>query len=436
LAYKICPICGARAHANAVLCATCGASLSDVPTFDQRERRPSGDIYQAQYGETDLREGVAQRRGASLAFIILVTLLLSACAALVLIPAVLVLRSTGPAQPSITPAGSETQETPPLIVSTATAFPTLAFSTVTPAPPSATATSTPGPCERVVGPGDTLGVIIYACGHLSMDVLPLVLELNNLSAPEALQVGQTIFVPLPTPTFNPSQPPAASSSGGGVEVAAAPAENATPTPFLPPTPTLMPGLAWYVVQPNDNMISIMFEFRTTAEVLAQINPEVPFSQCDFQFDTGGPRCTVLLQPGQQFRVPAPSPTPTLSPTPSGSETATPTPTATFNAPSPISPNNRALFRADEIITLRWVTTGMLEPGERYRVTLRDLTADLQFEIETDQLFVLVPADWQGTDARRHEYQWTVSVVNADRPGELRYTTEPRIFSWEGRGDTP
>jgi LysM repeat protein len=279
-------------------------------------------------------------------------------------------------------------------------------------------------------------VIIYACGHLSMDVLPLVLELNNLSAPEALQVGQTIFVPLPTPTFNPSQPPAASSSGGGVEVAAAPAENATPTPFLPPTPTLMPGLAWYVVQPNDNMISIMFEFRTTAEVLAQINPEVPFSQCDFQFDTGGPRCTVLLQPGQQFRVPAPSPTPTLSPTPSGSETATPTPTATFNAPSPISPNNRALFRADEIITLRWVTTGMLEPGERYRVTLRDLTADLQFEIETDQLFVLVPADWQGTDARRHEYQWTVSVVNADRPGELRYTTEPRIFSWEGRGDTP
>jgi LysM repeat protein len=436
LAYKICPICGARAHANAVLCATCGASLSDVATVAQRERRPSGDVYQAQYGETDLREGVVQRRGASLAFIILVTLLLSACAALVLIPAALVLRSTGPAQPSITPAGSEAPETPLLIISTATAFPTLALSTVTPAPPSATATPTPGPCERVVGPGDTLGVIIYACGHLSMDVLPLVLELNNLSAPEALQVGQTIFVPLPTPTFNPSQPPAASSSNSGVEVAAAPAENATPTPFLPPTPTLMPGLAWYVVQPNDNMISIMFEFRTTAEVLAQINPEVPFSQCDFQFDTGGPRCTVLLQPGQQFRVPAPSPTPTLSPTPSGSETATPTPTATFNAPSPISPNNRALFRADEIITLRWVTTGMLEPGERYRVTLRDLTADLQFEIETDQLFVLVPADWQGADARRHEYQWTVSVVNADRPGELRYTTEPQIFSWEGRGDTP
>ncbi len=436
MAYKICPICGARAHANAVLCATCGASLSDVATVAQRERRPPGDVYQAQYGETDLREGVVQRRGASLAFIILVTLLLSACAALVLIPAALVLRSTGPAQPSITPAGSEAPETPLLIISTATAFPTLALSTVTPAPPSATATPTPGPCERVVGPGDTLGVIIYACGHLSMDVLPLVLELNNLSAPEALQVGQTIFVPLPTPTFNPSQPPAASSSNSGVEVAAAPAENATPTPFLPPTPTLMPGLAWYVVQPNDNMISIMFEFRTTAEVLAQINPEVPFSQCDFQFDTGGPRCTVLLQPGQQFRVPAPSPTPTLSPTPSGSETATPTPTATFNAPSPISPNNRALFRADEIITLRWVTTGMLEPGERYRVTLRDLTADLQFEIETDQLFVLVPADWQGADARRHEYQWTVSVVNADRPDELRYTTEPQIFSWEGRGDTP
>ncbi len=436
MAYKICPICGARAHANAVLCATCGASLSDVATVAQRERRPSGDVYQAQYGETDLREGVVQRRGASLAFIILVTLLLSACAALVLIPAALVLRSTGPAQPSITPAGSEAPETPLLIISPATAFPTLALSTVTPAPPSATATPTPGPCERVVGPGDTLGVIIYACGHLSMDVLPLVLELNNLSAPEALQVGQTIFVPLPTPTFNPSQPPAASSSNSGVEVAAAPAENATPTPFLPPTPTLMPGLAWYVVQPNDNMISIMFEFRTTAEVLAQINPEVPFSQCDFQFDTGGPRCTVLLQPGQQFRVPAPSPTRRLTPPPSGSETATRTPPATCNAPSPISPYNRARFRADEIITLRWVTTGMLEPGERYRVTLRDLTADLQFEIETDQLFVLVPADWQGADARRHEYQWTVSVVNADRPDELRYTTEPQIFSWEGRGDTP
>jgi hypothetical protein len=184
------------------------------------------------------------------------------------------------------------------------------------------------------------------------------------------------------------------------------------------------------------MVQIAYEYNTDAETLAQINPEVPFSQCDFSETSGGPSCTVLLQPGQLFRVPAPSPTPTLSPTPSGSETATPTITPTFNAPALISPNNRALFRADDLITLRWVSSGVLGIGERYQIIVRDLTSGAEYRETTQELFFIVPAAWQGTDDRRHDYEWRVGVVTESDRSNMLYPTEPRLFTWESRGGTP
>jgi hypothetical protein len=51
--------------------------------------------------------------------------------------------------------------------------------------------------------------------------------------------------------------------------------------------------------------------------------------------------------------------------------------------------------------------------------------------ETDELFLLIPTDWQGKENQRYEYQWTVSVVDDQNPGQAYYTTQPRTFIWEG-----
>ncbi len=205
-------------------------------------------------------------------------------------------------------------------------------------------------------------------------------------------------------------------------------------PVFAPTETLLPGIMWHQVQPNENMLAIAQQYRTSAEVLAQLNPQITFSQCDYSLDSGGPTCTVLLVAGQNMRVPAPTPTPTLSPTLSGSETPTPTLTATFNAPNLFNPPDRALFQRDALITLRWVGTGTLGADEVYVITMEDLTANTTYTGETDELYFIVPPEWQGTDAQWHDYRWSVSVVRRSSPDQPIFTTGTRLFTWESRNE--
>jgi LysM repeat protein len=297
-----------------------------------------------------------------------------------------------------------------------------------------------------VVPGDDLISIIWGCGYRTLDIMPTVLEMNKLSSPEMIQVGQDIVVPWPTAT--PDSNGAADgqadtavvmNSDGevqptdigipGLVIAALPTQG-PPTPI--PSPTLLPGVMWHTVQTNENIAVIAYAYNTSLETLSQLNPEVTFSQCDFGKPTGGDTCTVLIQPGQQLRVPAPTPTATLSPTLSGSETATPTLTATFNAPSPLSPADRSLFEHDELVTLRWVGSGTLDTGETYRVMVEDVTSGQTYSSDTTDLSLILPADWQGQDGKRHDYRWTVSVIRLDDPDHPTFTTEPRLFTWEGR----
>jgi LysM repeat protein len=442
LAQKICPICGAVNHPNATMCPTCGTSLSGVQTEAAKQPKSARPAhYDRRFGETDLFEGEVRRSPE------LVLTIIGGAALVVLCVAALIVAL--PALNSATAAATPTEDAAALtggtptsdaILITNTVRPTMAMATVTPAPPTATPPPTEGPCEYTVQPGDDLITLAYRCGHRSLDIVPEILTLNDLSAPEAIQVGQTLLIPRPTPTADPAAQavPATQegdTAGEGVAALFVIEANATPpTATLFPTPTLLPGIQWHIVQPQESMVSIMYQYNTSAEVLSQINPEVPFSQCDFQYDTGGPSCMVLLQPGQQLRVPAPTPTPTLSPTPSGSETATPTATATFNAPSLISPNDRARFSADEIVTLRWVTTGVLGPGDAYRVQVEDLTAGQSYSADTGELFFILPSGWQGQDGRPHEFRWSIGLVPAGTD-QLRYETPARTFIWNSRQGT-
>ena len=444
--YKICPICGTPSHHNAPLCSTCGAALTDVPIVSEtRKSSTTKPHYDRRYGETDLLEGELRRRSEVYLFGGLLVLLAFACVGAVVFVG---LRWVTPPATATSVAQTEPPTIPALAIATNTLPPPPLMSTVTPPPPTSTLTPTPGPCTRKVQPGDDLISIAWACGHRSLDVIPLILELNKMSSPDVLQVGQEIQVPWPTETPDTDSAAQNGTAGDvmvadsnsfvtatafqiipGLELASAPTQA---PPTLPPTPTLLPGVAWHTVQANEDIAGIAYEYSTTLETLSLLNPEIGFPQCDFGSPTGGDNCMVIIQIGQQVRVPAPTPSPTLSPTLSGSETPTPTLTATFNAPSALSPGDRVLFMRGDLITLRWVASGTLNEGESYHVSVEDLTTGTSYSGDTTELFYIVPSDWQGQDGKRHDYRWTVSVIRLDAPETPYFTTEPRLFTWEGR----
>lgn len=453
VSFKICPICGTRAHRSAQVCSTCGASLSDVPETTARSPRPASaqPELDRRYGEVDLLEGEAHQRGSALFGVLLggIALLLVVVAVPLIIS---FMQSREPIPPTVEVPVSPTA---PILLETNTPAPTPVIATVTPPPPTPTQTYTPAPCTHIVQPGDDLISIIYNCGHRSLDVEPLVLQLNKLSSPELIQLGQEIIVPWPTPTPDPNAAAQVASapdvqpqvSVAGVLPALqnpaisfltppgadAPAMDfATQTPFITEEPTLLPGIGYHIVQPNESMVAIAIQYHTNAETLSQLNPEIPFSQCDFGLDSGGERCTVLLVVGQQLRVPVPTPTPTLSPTLSGSETPTPSATPTFNAPSLVSPTNRVFFLRNDLITLRWVGTGVLGEEEAYLVQVEDVTSGAVFQQQTRDLFFIIPTAWQSDDAAPHDYRWSIGVVKTADASEPYFVTDPRLFTWEGR----
>lgn len=432
------------------MCTGCGASLHRIESAAaQPEAANQPREYDHHYGETDLLERNLQWRGATYAMIGLTTLILLFCMGSSVLAMTTALRTFGMLGPSeLTPAIDD-----PSVQSvqvTATPRPTLNLPTVTNAPPTMTMTptpaptDTPGPCMQEVLAGDSLIAIVARCGHRDIAIIDVVLEINDLEAPERIQSGQILEIPWPTPTSDPS-----------IEETVTPGETVTPdevalvpvqsdsedtvssfaeslNPDIVATATLRPGVTWHVVRPEENIISVAYQYGADLKILSELNPEVTFSQCDFGLATGGPQCVVQIYEGQWLRVPAPTPTPTLSPTPSGSETPTPTATATFNAPTALSPGDRSLFTSDAIITLRWIGSGTLAADQVYRVIIEDMTSGETYNGDTTDLFYIVPEQVQGADDRRHEYRWTVSVIDINQPDRPYFTTEPRTFVWESR----
>jgi LysM repeat protein len=355
-------------------------------------------------------------------------------------------RPTAP--PTATPRGGIVPVLPPTVTFTPTQAITLSFATITPMPPTATETLPPTPCYQTAKQGDTISDLAYRCGHVSMDVVPLILEANDMKSPQELQVGQTLEIPWPTatPGGEPTQPPAsdAGTGGGGDETPETSTSEIQYNEFGTPdmmakyenvAATLRPGMAWYTVKTGDTILSISFEFDTTLEVLSQINPEVPFLNCEFGAASGGPNCVVMLSEGQQIRVPVPLPTPTLSPTPVGTLTPTPTATATFNAPYVLGPDDKTHFPSDQIVTLRWGGTGTLGANERYAVHVRDMEEDMDYLALVQDTAYQLPGGWQPSDGHRHTFMWTVSVAQIDAQNNVLgedHQSLPRNFTWDSR----
>ncbi|MEO1287015.1 MAG: LysM peptidoglycan-binding domain-containing protein, partial [Chloroflexota bacterium] len=336
-------------------------------------------------------------------------------------------------------------------IGSATQRPTLDVSTVTQGPPTATYTMTPtatftpsltptqGPCIITLPTGQTLTWALTQCGHRSLDVVPTVLSLNNLSDASSVQSGQELQIPRPTSTPDPNAIPTETptlegDADLGLDVAVAGPNEAIEAFQATAVPTLPAGVMWHVVQQGQNIISVAVQYNTDVQTLSQLNRQVDFARCDFGQTFGGQDCIVQLFQGQQLRVPAPTPTPTLSPTPDPNATATPTPTATVNIPSAFSPTDREFFYNDELVTLRWIPTATLRAGELYRVDVRNLTTNESFSATTVDIFLTIPTEWQGTQDR-NEYEWSVGIISQDTPDNIRYQTEPLIFVWQGTPET-
>lgn len=438
---KLCQVCDTPNPAHARFCNHCGAALAimgTTPNADGKNNKVG--MYDPLYGEADLLETAQNWRSGIYVFTGLFVFL-----GLVGFGVWLFLNASMPTDgaqdplstPSLTP-DVNALEAP---LATPTPRPTLNLVTVTPAPPTSTPLPTPGPCERVVQANDTLIAIIASCGYTSLDVMSEVLELNGLADASQLRLGQVIQVPRPTATPDPNAAPtepsddAQSSSSSGSSFSSvlfADGAEGLPTFTPSPSPTLPPGIMFHRVQRGEDVSTLYYTFGASVEILAQLNPEMTFSQCEFTsaLPLGGASCTVILIEGMQLRVPAPTPTPTLSPTPSGSETPTPQPTATFNAPSLVSPGNRVLFTRAELITLRWRGTGSLSTSEVYRVRVRNLSTGITYSVDVRDTFLIVPTEWQEKDGQRYDYEWQVSVIDLNNPDNVLFQTETRIFTWE------
>jgi len=451
--FKICPICETPNRRNASTCNTCGTSLVNVEaiTAEKQNGKPIHIDYDFHYGETDLLESslsrAAQRYMIGLSA---VALLLCVGTMGVFLGAQYLNNAPAAAVPLVNATPSPR---PTLNVATVTQGPPTASLTFTPRPTDTpTVTPTPEPCLQEVLAGDSLIAIIVRCGHVDRDVIPEVLEINGIQDQSLIQQGQVIEVPWPTPSPDPNAIPTeteeASQDTGEIsslddlanldldDSDVLLALDTSFDPFAPTaTSTLPPGVMWHTVQSGENITTIVTQYGADVKILSELNPEIDFALCEFGERFGGPECRVFLSQGQLVRVPAPTPTPTLSPTPSGSETPTPSPTPTFNAPNAISPAEREFFGADELITLRWVATANLGQNEVYQVNVEDDTSGLLYTGETTDLFYIIPPEWRGSRELRHNYNWWISVVNANNPDNPLFTTAPRTFVWQGAQPT-
>ncbi len=308
--------------------------------------------------------------------------------------------------PTASPTAIPTQ--PPIFLPTDTALPP----TQTPLP-----TATPGPYEHLIQPNQTLMEIVQLYGHRDLAVFDEVIRLNDnvYSADLLPAAGTTILIPYPTLTPT-------------VERTGEDGQSLATTPIDVQASALTTQA--HIVREGETMVDIAEQYRTTLEILSQLNsPRIPFFGCNFEVLSGGADCVISLQIGQEVFVPAPTPTPTLSPTPSGLETATPLPTPF--APHVIAPVKGSILNTPTV-ALQWSHSIGLGINEIYLVQLQDTTNSNTSASVTRDTRLVVSADFMG-DGQLHDIQWSVAIARRNSDG--RYETIGAIqistFKWQG-----
>ncbi len=288
--------------------------------------------------------------------------------------------------------------------------------------PTGTDTPTPDPyATYIIQPNDTMLYIIQQAPfyYRNTDVIAEILRLNpqipdrdHLPGP-----GSSILIPLPTGTATPE----------GFALTASAQPN-VPQIGLPSNAEIIQ----VTVQEGETIIGIAQKNATTLSIMATLNPQLGFYNCDFANPSGGPDCNVPLAVGEAVNAPALTPTPTLSPTISGSETATLTPT--YSAPMLVYPPQDAIAPA-RTFQLQWISVGVLKDQEVYLVEIQDQTAGTQHIGIAHSTSYQLPDDLIPSDGQTHAIQWRVSVAAPNSEGKYAYIGargDWRRFSWQSR----
>lgn len=367
-----CPVCGARLAEEAKVCLMCGTTLEE----ESEVAAPSANT--------------VPRRMKPLQIVIMAVV-----AVIILTGSVMLgLRLTqgefiAPAElPTFTP----TQTSVPTFTPTATRT---ATPTLTPTPAS---TPTPLPPQTyTVQPGDTLGGIA-----LQFDVTIEELKAFNALVSDDIGVGQSLLIPLSTPTPGP-------------------------------TPTLEPG------EPTQTPAPFLLHTVRTGDTLSTIAENYPgVSVNDIRQANDIPENAETIRPNQVLVIPQYTPTPGPE-AGAASVSDMPTPVMSYVAPDMLYPPDNATFSGpDATITLQWASTGILTDKEFYKLEFIVPTVEGKTTINIYQRSTAwrVPEDlFPPADSEDRVCAWRVSVVRQVTSGSdptykvIGLTGRRRTFIW-------
>jgi len=401
-----CPHCDSVVPEGSAVCLMCGAEmpLTDTavppkPANEQPAETPVVEPVTEPSDAPDVVEFVMRERQSPLVFG-----LTAVFAIFILIMGALVLQYQSDEismiiAPSVTPIPPTLTYTPTWTpLPTETRPPTLT-PTITPTP-APTATPQP-PRLHTVNSGETL-IGLSALYRVSMDSI---LQANQMSPDQPIQVNQNLQIPWPTPT-----PPLeiVAVEINGELVLADPA-----------------GCERYEVKEGDSIARIANLFGVELALLNKVN-RLDEDTILFPGDTV---CIPEIRYGESLPpTPGPSPTPTVTAPPPGPRLLYPVDKAVIDPP-------------DGIVTLQWTAVQDLAESEWYMVELvdaNDLDALPYRGFTRDNAFQL-PHDWRPDIPETRLMRWRVSLVNVTgwrEDGLPIYTfggemSEPAFFTWLG-----
>jgi LysM repeat protein len=270
--------------------------------------------------------------------------------------------------------------------------------TLTPLPSATPTTSpTPTPIPPLAHPvqyGETVSSIADAYET----TVEAILAENPGLAPEFLQVGQVLLIPVATSTPNPT---------------------ATYDPDAP-TPTPRDFLV-HVVELGETLDSIAEQYGVSVSLIRAANDLTPGED--------------ILFPRQSLMIPLGTPVPTATPT--VYPEATPTPLPLYPAPPLLYPADGAGFQDEDVpVVLQWASVAVLADDEWYSLRLSSTgESAISDTIRTRATSWRVADDFL-EDAGPGEFTWSVVVVREswDYLGETVYVeagspSPLRTFTW-------
>jgi LysM repeat protein len=402
-AARRCPSCGSRVPELASVCEVCGhefGTTQAIPPVQPKTERTAKPATQS----TPVKQpSLASRLPWGVIGVV-------AMIAGLLLGAMLLLQNGGlPA--AVSPTVQVLMDTPAAGQAGATAEAPTALPTDTPVPATPTPAFTPTPIppqEYTIVAGDTCGGIAQKFGVPLNDLLAL----NGIGENCLIRAGDTIKIPVPQPTAGPTP------------------EGATAQPALPPnagpTGTVPPELVYQVVS-GDTCLAIAQRFNVTIEFLRAQN---------------GLDENCALSIGQELRFVFATATPAMTPTPFVLQT--PTPRAGYAAPVLVAPQEGVTLDASQtLVTLQWLTVGLLKPDEWYVVQVQPGRAITVPIFETKATSLRLTQDVLGGNTE-DTVTWFVQVkrrAGNDALGNPIYVdvspgSEVRRFTWRKPISTP